>query len=64
MEGEINRTLRTNGVGGVTAQVGDDFSVTLKGSVRSASEKDRVFQITRRFNGVRAMKDKVFVVDQ
>jgi osmotically-inducible protein OsmY len=63
LEGDINRTLRSNGIGGVTAQVGDDFSVTLKGSATSAGEKNRAFQITRQFRGVGAMRDRVFVVE-
>lgn len=64
LEGEINRALRSRGVGGVSAQVGDDFSITLKGSTTSAAQKDQAFQIARRFKGVGAVKDRVFVVEQ
>ena|GEM_PF-2852798 len=63
LEGDINRALRSAGVGGVTAQVGDDFSVTLKGSATSVAEKNRAFQITRQFRGVGATKDRIFVVE-
>lgn len=63
LEGDINRALRNGGVGGVTAQVGDDFSVTLKGSATSAAEKNRAFQIARQFRGVGATKDRIFVVE-
>ena len=63
LEGEINRALRSRGVGGVSAQVGDDFSITLKGSTTSAAQKDQAFQIARQFKGVGAVKDRVFVVE-
>jgi osmotically-inducible protein OsmY len=63
LEGEINRALRNGGLGGVTAQVADNLTVILKGSVASASQKERAFQIARRFQGVAAMKDRVFVID-
>jgi hypothetical protein len=49
LEGEINRLLRNNGLGGVTAQVADDFSVTLKGSATSSGNKIRAFQLVRQF---------------
>jgi osmotically-inducible protein OsmY len=64
LEGDINRALRNGGVGGVTAQVADDFSVTLKGSTTSAGQKDRAFQIARQFLVKGAPKDRVFVVEQ
>lgn len=63
LEGDINRALRSGGIGGVTAQVGDDFSVTLKGSATSIAEKTHAFQITRQFKGVGATRDRVFVVE-
>ena len=62
LEGELNRALRNGGAGGVTAQVNDDLSVTLKGS-GSASEKERAMQVVRQFRGIRAVKDKIFVVE-
>ena len=64
LEGEINRALRNGGAGGVTAQVSDDFSVTLKGSATSAAQKDRAFQIARQFKGAGVVKDRIFVVEQ
>lgn len=63
LEGDINRALRSGGVGGVTAQVGDDFTVTLKGSATSVAEKSRAFQITHQFRGIGATKDRIFVVE-
>ncbi|MHB1233149.1 MAG: BON domain-containing protein [Burkholderiales bacterium] len=62
LEGELNRALRNGGAGGVTAQVNDDLSVTLKGA-GSASEKERAMQVVRQFRGIRAVKDKIFVVE-
>jgi ribosomal protein L40E len=63
MEGEIGRNLRANGINGITAQVSDDFAVTLKGSVRNAAEKDLAFNIARQFGAVGPIKDKVFIVE-
>ena len=63
LEGEINRALRNGGVGSVTAQVADDLSVTLKGSVTSAEQKDRAFQVARRFQARGMPKDRIFVVE-
>jgi len=63
-EGEIGRALRASGINGITAQVSDDFIVTLKGSASSDAEKERAFSIAQRFDGVKGSKDKVFVVTQ
>ncbi|WP_171047397.1 BON domain-containing protein [Candidatus Accumulibacter phosphatis] len=63
LEGEINRGLRSNGLGGITALVADDFSVTLKGSVNSAENKNRAFQLVRQFPVKGLPKDRVFVVE-
>jgi osmotically-inducible protein OsmY/ribosomal protein L40E len=63
LEGEINRLLRNNGLGGVTAQVADDFSLTLKGSATSAGNKNRAFQLARQFPVKGTPRDKVFIVE-
>ncbi|MBL8424900.1 MAG: BON domain-containing protein [Candidatus Accumulibacter phosphatis] len=63
LEGEINRALRGNGLGGITALVADDFSVTLKGSANSAGNKSRAFQLVRQFPVQGSPKDRVFVVE-
>lgn len=63
LEGEINRVLRGNGLGGITALVADDFSVTLKGSTNSAGNKSRAFQLVRQFPVKGVPKDRVFVVE-
>lgn len=63
MEGEIGRTLRASGINGITAQVSDDFVVTLKGSVKNVAEKDRAFDIARQFGANGPIKDKVFIVE-
>lgn len=64
LEGEINRALRSRDIGGVSAQVGDDFSITLKGSTTSAAQKEQAFQLARQFKSVGAIRDRVFVVEQ
>lgn len=63
LEGEINRALRAAGLGSIAAQVADDLSVTLRGSVTSTAQKTRAFQIAQSFKGVRATKDRIFVVN-
>ena len=63
LEGELNRALRSGGVGGVTAQVGDDLSLTLKGS-GSAAQKETAMRIARNFKDVKRVRDQVFVVEQ
>ncbi len=63
LEGEINRALRAAGLGSIAAQVADDLSVTLRGSVTSSAQKTRAFQIAQSFKGVRATKDRIFVVN-
>ncbi|MGB0127386.1 MAG: BON domain-containing protein [Rhodocyclaceae bacterium] len=63
LEGDLNRALRNGGLNGITAQVGDDFSVTLNGSTTSDVDKGRAFTIAERFKGVKAVKDKIFVVE-
>jgi len=62
LEGEINRLLRGNGLGGITALVADDFSVTLKGSANSAQNKLRAFQLLGQFPIKGTPRDRVFVV--
>jgi osmotically-inducible protein OsmY len=62
LEGEINRALRNRDVNGVSAQVGDDLSVVLKGSA-SAAEKDRAMQLVRQIRGIRGVRDNIFVVE-
>lgn len=62
VEGEINRALRSAGLGSVTSVVSDDFQVTLKGSVGSRENKERAFALARGFAAVRKVKDLVFIV--
>jgi len=64
IEGDINRALRNEGLGGVTAAVSDDLEVILKGSVLNSKQKRRAFEITSRFKVVRRIKDWIFVVEQ
>lgn len=62
LEGEINRALRNNGAGGITALVGDDLSLTLKGS-GSAAQKQVAIRIGRSFTGIKGLRDQVFVIE-
>jgi hypothetical protein len=65
LEGDINRALRNAGLRGVTAEVGDDQVVTLKGSIGSTAEKRRAISLAETFRGrgVKRIKDVVFVVE-
>lgn len=62
IEGELNRALRNAGLRGITAEVGDDLSATLKGSIGSAEDKNRAFEIAKTFNSIRKVRDRIFVV--
>lgn len=62
LEGEINRELRNAGLGNVTAAVDSKLIVTLKGSTKGASEKQRALGIVRGFSGVRGVKDVIFAI--
>lgn len=63
LEGEINQAIRRDGISGVMAEVKDDMSVTLKGSVKSSGDKDRALRITRGFRPVKRVKDMIFVIE-
>jgi osmotically-inducible protein OsmY len=62
MEGELNRALRNAGLSGITAEVRDDLSVTLKGSTGNAEDKSRAFEVAKSFNGIKKVRDRIFVV--
>jgi len=63
LEGDINRALRNAGLKGINAEVSDDLQVTLKGSVGSAQEKNRAFEIAKTFKNVKRIRDVIFVVE-
>lgn len=62
IEGDINKALRNAGLSGITAEVGDDMSVTLKGSTVNPDNKSKAFDIAKSFNGIRKVRDRIFVV--
>jgi osmotically-inducible protein OsmY len=62
IEGDINRALRNAGMDGITAEVSDNFSVILKGSIGNEEDKNRAIQIAKSFNGIRNVRDRIFVV--
>lgn len=64
VEGEINRALRESGLSGVTAQIENDFSATLRGATRNLDEKEKAFAITARFTAIGRVRDQIFVVEQ
>lgn len=62
LEAAINEALRSRGVQGITARVGDDLVATLKGS-GNAADKDRALQMAAGVKGIRSVRDQVFVVE-
>ena len=62
LEGEINRAIRNAGISGVTAEVKDDMSVVLKGSVRGNDEKQRAIELAKGFRQATTVRDVIFVV--
>lgn len=65
IEGEINRAIRNSGIKGVFAEVEENLEITLKGSVMTVEDKDKIFQIADSFKdkGIKTIKDMVFVVE-
>lgn len=63
LEININRALRGGQIDGITAQVGEDGAVTLRGQTGSLAEKERAFRIARTVRGVSAAKDLVWVAE-
>ncbi len=64
LEDEISIALRNAGLKGITLEVRDDLTVTLKGTVRSSDEKEKAIQITKKIKGIKKIKDVIFVVEQ
>ncbi len=64
IEGELNRALRDAGFSGVTAVVGDDLQVTLKGSVATQEDKGKAFDLVKGKSGVGRVRDMIFVVEE
>ena len=62
-EGKLNRLLRSSGVGGVTAEVGENMAVTLKGTVRSSRDKARALSAAKSLREVKGVKDIIFVIE-
>jgi hypothetical protein len=63
IEGKLNQALRSSNMGGVTAEVGENMTATLKGTVRSSKEKTKALSLARGFEGVKSVKDIIFVIE-
>jgi len=63
LEGEINRALRKAGLGGVKSEVGDNLSVTLRGTVSNGEERNRAVEIAKN-KGAKSVKDLISVIGQ
>lgn len=62
VEDILNMTLRRMSIYGVRATVNKDLEVALKGTVESPAEKEKAFQIVAEFEGIKKIRDLVFVV--
>jgi ribosomal protein L40E/osmotically-inducible protein OsmY len=60
---EIDKALKDRGINKVIVEVDDFLNVTLKGTVKSADEKRKVFEVTDLYKEIRKVKDLVFVVE-
>ena len=63
LERELNDALRQNQLERVSASVGPNRDVTLRGSVTSLADKQRAMDIARGLARARPIKDQVFVVE-
>ena len=63
IEGKLNQALRNSDVGGVTAEISENMTATLKGTVRSSKEKSKALSLARGFEGVKSVKDIIFVIE-
>ena len=64
LEGQVNRALRKEGLGGVTAVVDDSFIVTLRGVVKNPQDKEKAMKIAQSLKGVRQVKDMIFIIEK
>jgi len=62
LEAEIRRALINAGISKVAVNVSDDFEVTLKGVVFTRTQRDEALRITRKFKGVKAVRDAIIVI--
>jgi osmotically-inducible protein OsmY len=62
LEAEVMEALKDGGIQGVTAEVAEDGSIVLKGSVMTVAEKEKALSIAKRFKAIKSVKDIVFVV--
>jgi len=62
-EGRLNKLLRSSGIVGVTAEVGGNMSVTLKGTVSSGRDKARALSLAKGLREVKGVRDIIFVIE-
>jgi hypothetical protein len=63
VEGKLNQTLRNSGVGSVTAEISENMTATLKGTVHSNKDRSKALSVARGFEGVKSVKDIIFVIE-
>ncbi|HEY3278369.1 MAG TPA: hypothetical protein VGJ94_17270 [Syntrophorhabdaceae bacterium] len=62
IERDINRLLRDSGVGGITAEVSESMTATLKGKVLRNEDRRKALSVAKGFNEVKSVKDVIFVI--
>ena len=63
LENDIRKALNNAGFENITVEVERDLSVTLRGTVKSIEEKNKILQIIHRFKDIKKINDMIFVIE-
>ena len=63
LENDIRKALNNAGFENITVEVGRDLSVTLRGTVKSIEEKNKILQIISGFKDIKEINDMIFVIE-
>ena len=63
VEGRLNKMLRDAQAGGVTAEVNENMTATLKGTVRSGRDRDKALSVAKSVKEVKRVRDIIFVIE-
>jgi hypothetical protein len=62
IEKDINRLLLDSGAGSITAEVSENMTATLKGTVRRNEDRHKALSVAKGFKEVGSVKDVIFVI--
>jgi osmotically-inducible protein OsmY len=60
---ELRKALSQEGFTNISLEIGDNFVVTLKGTVNSYTEKEKAINLAKNFKNIKTARDLIFVVD-